>query len=93
MFSMIKTILPAVAVLGSVSFAQASSFDPNLANRYPSYAESGVYGYSSAAGAPQRMNPQSLQSRDVSLPQQTAPSADEELWMDHASQNFSGGGY
>jgi hypothetical protein len=91
--SSMKTVVAAVAVLGSVSFAQASSFDPNLANRYPSYAESGVYGYSSAGGAPRRLNPQSLQSRNVSLPRQSPPSANEELWMDRASESFSGGGY
>ena len=92
MFGMLKTILAAVAVLGSVSFAQATSFDPNLANRYPSYAEPGAYGYSANGGAPVRLNAQSLQSRDVSLPRESAPSASE-AWMDRASQSFSGGGY
>jgi hypothetical protein len=33
-----------------------------------------------------------FQSRDVSLPRQTAPSAGEELWMDRASQDGFGGG-
>ena len=32
---MIKTALTAALVLGSVSFALASEFDPNLGNRYP----------------------------------------------------------
>ena len=32
---MIKTVLTAALVLGSVSFALASEFDPNLGNRYP----------------------------------------------------------
>ena len=91
--STIKTVLAAVAVVGSVSFAQATSFDPNLANRYPSYAEPGVYGYTAKGGAPVRLNDQSLQTREVSLPRQTPPSANEELWLDRASQNFDGGGY
>ena len=92
MFSMIKTIIAAVAVLGSISFAQANTFDPNLANRYPGYAEPGVYGYTAKGGAPVRLDAQPLQSRDVSLPRQGVPSAGE-TWMDRASQSFSGGGY
>ena len=32
---MIKTALTAALVIGSVSFALASEFDPNLGNRYP----------------------------------------------------------
>lgn len=92
MSSMTKTILAAVAVLGSVSFAQATSFDPNMANRYPSFAEPG-YGYTAKGGAPVRFSTQSLQTRDVSLPRQTSPSPAGELWIDRASQSFSGGGY
>jgi hypothetical protein len=100
-----KTIIAAVAVLGSVSFAQATSFDPNLANRYPAYGEAGVYGYTAKGGAPVLFNGQTsihtrdvslprqtLQSRDVSLPRQTETPATE-AWIDRASQNFSGGGY
>jgi len=37
--------------------------------------------------------PQQLQSRDVSLPQRETGPAASELWMDRASQSFSGGGY
>ena len=92
MSSMTKTVLATIVLLGSVTLAQAKSFDPNLANRYPSYAEPGVYGYSAKGGAPARLNAQSLQSRDVSLPRESRPSASE-AWMDRASQSFSGGGY
>ena len=78
--SITKTILATLVVLGSASLAQAQEFDPNLANRYPAYAEP-VH-----AGAAH-----SLQSRDVALPQGTVRSS--EAWIDRASQNFSGGGY
>ena len=99
--STIKAALTVFALLGSVTFAQATSFDPNMANRYPAYAEAGVYGYTAAGGAPRRMNAetlqsksvsQRLQSRNVALPQAGAPSMNES-WMDRASQSFSGGGY
>ena len=92
MSSMTKTVLATIVLLGSATLAQATSFDPNLANRYPSYAEAGVYGYSAKGGAPMRFNAQSLQTRDVSLPRQ-APHSVNEHWMDRASQSFGGGGY
>ena len=38
--TMIKTALTAALVLGSVSFALASEFDPNLGNRYPQATQS-----------------------------------------------------
>ena len=34
-----KTVLATILLLGSATLAQAQGFDPNLANRYPSYAE------------------------------------------------------
>lgn len=92
MSSMTKTVLATIVLLGSVTLAQANSFDPNLANRYPSYAEPGVYGYSASGGAPQRLQPHALHSRDVSLPRQSALSASE-AWVDRASESFSGGCY
>ena len=96
--SSIKTILSAVVVLGSVSLAHANTFDPNLANRYPALAEPGVYGYTAKGGAPAYLHGlpqqhQELQSRDVSLPQRETGPANSELWIDRASQSFSGGGY
>lgn len=87
-----KTVLATIVLLGSATLAQAQGFDPNLANRYPSYAEPGAYGYSSNGGAPRPLGAPSLQSRDVSLPRHEAPYANE-AWMDRASQNFGGGGF
>ena len=87
-----KTVLATIVLLASATFAQAQGFDPNLANRYPSHAEPGVYGYSSNAGAPGQLRAHSLQSRDVSLPRHEAPHTSAS-WMDRASQSFSGGGY
>ena len=94
----IKTNLSAVVVLGSVSLAHANSFDPNLANRYPGLAEPGVYGYTAKGGAPvylhqEQQQQHQLQSRDVSLPQRETGPVASELWIDRASQSFSGGGY
>jgi hypothetical protein len=58
MLSMIKTALATSIVLGSASLALAQGgFDPNHANRYPSYAEPGTYGYSPNANVPVRMQP------------------------------------
>ena len=94
--SSIKAALSAVVVLGSISLAHANTFDPNLANRYPALAEPGAYGYTAKGGAPVYLHGQpqhALQSRDVSLPQRETGPAASELWMDRASQSFSGGGY
>ena len=83
--STIKTVLAALLVLGSASLAQAQEFDPNLANRYPAYAEPGV-------SAPnQVVRSHSFVSRDVALPQGTVHAS--EAWQERASQTFSGGGY
>ena len=87
-----KTVLATIVLLGSATLAQAQGFDPNLANRYPSFAEAGKYGYSSNGGAPGSLGAHSLQSRDASLPRSEAPYANE-AWTDRASHNFSGGGY
>jgi hypothetical protein len=87
-----KTVIATIVLLGSATLAQAQGFDPNLANRYPSYAEPGAYGYSSNGGAPAPTAARSLQSRDVSLPRHEAPRANE-AWMDRASQSFGGGGF
>lgn len=81
--SITKAILATLLVLGSASLAQAQEFDPNLANRYPAYAEPGA-----SAGVAGR---HALQSRDVALPQGTVHAS--EAWMERASQSFSGGGY
>jgi hypothetical protein len=58
------------AATGSAAFAQGN-YDPNLANRYPSYAEPNTYGYVGARL--QRMNSapatSTLQSAPVRLQQ------------------------
>jgi hypothetical protein len=41
--------------------------------------------------APAYLEERSLQSRDVSLPREPAPSAAEEQWFDRATQSFGGG--
>jgi hypothetical protein len=40
-----------------------------------------------------RSAPEQFETRGVALPTEPAPSANEENWMDRASQSFSGGGY
>jgi hypothetical protein len=79
MFSMIKTGLAAVIVLGSVALAQAHT--ANFAHRHRAHAT-----------AAERPWANSFQSRDVYLPRERAPSAAEEEWMDRASANVGGGG-
>jgi hypothetical protein len=55
------------AATGSAAFAQG--FDPNMANRYQSYAQPGAYGYSNAGklGSLQPAAAGTLQSAPVSL--------------------------
>ncbi|MEA2875999.1 MAG: hypothetical protein QOF14_1195 [Hyphomicrobiales bacterium] len=56
-----------VAVTSNAAFAQ--SFDPNMSNRYPHYADPEVYGYMPNGNAPQLMHPApvpSMQSAPVS---------------------------
>src|SRR5438046_10112509 len=56
-----------VALTSSVALAQ--DFDPNLANRYPAYADS--------IGSPSmiRSTPVQLRTRDAELPTRSAPAA------------------
>jgi hypothetical protein len=78
MFSMIKTALAAAIVLGSLSVAPAQA--ANFGHRHPAHGT-----------AAERLRAHSFQNRDVSLPQERAPSAAEEEWMDRASANVGGG--
>src|SRR5213075_1288267 len=76
-----------VALTSSVAFAQ--DFDPNLANRYPAYADS--------IGSPSmiRSTPVQLRTRDAALPsgQSNAPSSWFEIERgDRASSPYAGGG-
>lgn len=69
-----RIALAATLALGFSSAALAQpGFDPNLANRYPSYADPGVYGYSGSGNVPgplQSLPPATLQSGSVRLHQQ-----------------------
>ena len=64
MFTKTKIALAAVLFAGTTTFAAAQGFDPNMANRYPAYAEPTVT-------APQGKVAQhrTLQSAPVSLNQ------------------------
>jgi hypothetical protein len=65
----VKVTLAALLFAATSSAAFAQSFDPNLANRYPSYAEPNTYGYS-ASGSLGPLNSASaggLQSAKVRL--------------------------
>jgi hypothetical protein len=75
---MIKTALTAALVLGSVSLAMATGFDPNLANRYPGY------------NGPVATSSQALQTRNVTLTNGAA-AVRSESYIDRASQSFGGG--
>ena len=71
--SITRLVLATITVFGSATLAQAQGFDPNLANRYPGYAEPGVYGYTANGGSPVRLNAESLHGRSVLLPRQSRP--------------------
>lgn len=78
MSTKIKIALAAtlVALTGNVALAQ--DFDPDLANRYPAYADPGVYGYTANGDVPtllQRRSGATLQSAPVWLNQASANGA------------------
>jgi hypothetical protein len=90
---MTKTKIALAAALFAVtsSAALAQGFDPNMANRYPPYANPGVSQPSSAL----RSAPVALQHRNVALPNnggwaQTEINVDR---ADRASSPYAGGGY
>jgi hypothetical protein len=100
-----KIALAAALVAATSSVALAQDFDPNLANRYPAYADAGTYGYVAGAnnptslhGAPratlQSAPVQLRQSRNVALP--TGQMAGQRDWFeiersDRASSPYAGG--
>ena len=65
----IKIALAAVLFAATSSAAFASYYDPNLANRYPGYAEPNTYGYSASGklGDAHSAAPGTLQSAPVGL--------------------------
>lgn len=69
-----KLALAVTLALGFTSAALAQpGFDPNLANRYPSYADPGVYGYSGTGNVPgplQSIPPTTLNSGQARLHRQ-----------------------
>ena len=101
-----KIALAAVLFAGTTSFAAAQGFDPNLANRYPAYANS-------AAAAPQvsahqnrtlRSAPVGLyqgrsayQGRNVQLNNQRSFGTSQDEFTvdvhDKASSPYAGGGF
>ena len=103
MFSIIKTTLAAVIVLGSASLALAQGFDPNLANRHPHLANPQMYGYVAGANTPARMDQApnaAFQSAPVRLHQDrnAAQTGGQENWSaidsnDRASSPKAGGGF
>jgi hypothetical protein len=102
MLTKTKVALAAVLLTGSVIVAAADGYDPNLANRYPAYADP-IYPDVSHAGPVARAPRGVLQSAPVRLqngrsyaPVTNAP-VDENDWYqtdihDRASSPFAGGG-
>ena len=76
MLTKTKIALVAALVAGSATVASAQGFDPNPANRYPSYAAPGgqAQPYLGYAAAPQAAPSQGIVSRNVSA-QRTLRSA------------------
>ena len=88
-----KIVLTAALILATASAAMAFEFDPNLANRYPAYANPAAT-HGTFQSAPVR-----LQSRNVALPTgrigSPAPQSDpyEIDRSDRASSPYAGGGF
>jgi hypothetical protein len=95
-----KIALAAVLFAGTTSFAAAQGFDPNMANRYPAYANP-------AAAAPHASAHQSrtlrsapvglYQGRNVQLNNQRGFGASQDEFSvdthDKASSPYAGGGF
>src|ERR1700741_2933416 len=54
-----KIALAATLVALTSTVALAQDFDPDLANRYPAYADPGVYGYTANGDVPTLLQPTS----------------------------------
>ena len=85
-----KIALAAALFAATSSVALAQGFDPNMANRYPGYANPG-------ASAPQATAPRGvLQNRNVGLSDQSgnwSPSAIEADRSDRTASPYAGGGF
>ena len=95
MLTKTKTVLAAMIVAATSSVALAQDFDPNLANRYPAYADPVAAAPQKFQSAPVRM----LHGRNVALSSgQTRsfaaqPSPFEIDRSDRASSPYAGGGF
>jgi len=92
MMTQTKIALAAVLVAATSSVAFAQDFDPNLANRYPAYANPIV----AAPNTALRTAPVQLrEGRNVALTtgQMGSPSGFEIDRSDRASSPYAGGGY
>jgi len=94
-----KLALAAALVVGTTSFAAADGYDPNLANRYPSYANpvAAAPHVSTHQNRTLRSAPVGLyQGRDVRLNNQRGFSTSQDPISvdanDHASSPYAGGG-
>jgi hypothetical protein len=70
MFTKTRIALAAILVAATSTFALAQDFDPDLANRYPAYADPGTYGYTATGDVPMLLHAPShatLQSAPVQL--------------------------
>jgi hypothetical protein len=104
MLTKTKIALAAMIVAATSSVALATEFDPNLANRYPAYADPIAAAPRTALrSAPVRMQSRNaslptgrtMQSRDVALPTGQAAGTDwfEINRSDRASSPYAGGGF
>jgi hypothetical protein len=106
MLTKTKIVLASMLVAATSSVALAQDFDPNLANRYPAYADPvGAHSMIQSvpvqlrtrdAAMPTRSAPGQLQTRNVALP--NGQSTGQSPWFDiergdRASSPYSGGGF
>ena len=84
------TAIVSVLILGTASAAMAQGFDPNMANRYPAYADP-IGTHATFQSAPVR-----LQSRNVALTDGYNHNFGGQPSLidvgDHASSPYAGGG-
>jgi len=100
MLTKTKIALAAALVAGTASAAAAQGFDPNLANRYPHYANptaQAPHNVTAPRGTLQSAPVRLRESRDVALPTGQAGNSYvdpvEVDRNDRASSPYAGGGY
>ena len=90
-----KIALAAVLFAGTTSFAAAQGFDPNMANRYPAYANPAAAAPHASAHQDRTLQsaPVGLyQGRNVALPSR-GTTIDGQSTFDRASSPYAGGGF